>query len=421
MFFVFMIKFLDRLFKKKEPIIIERKGLHSFVENKLENSEIKSFAQGFLEQLDEILDEMSKTCNELENAELHNKNIPPRAITIMEGNRKAYLHKTRYFMDNIKKLFAGISESNNSENIISKINNMKEILEEYTKATQKSYFVLQEFFANESSQVASKIKQINSLSTELEKKLKSSDTHKFQEISSLLEKIKNLDEKNKELNQEKKNLEKNLDEENKKIKKLNEKTSEIKNSDDFKKLSETQEKLDEAKEKKKQLSDEIAYKISPLSRALRKFAKISLDENSVNLLISEPFNAIKNIETDKLVDLFSNLRKNIENKNLGLKEKVINKYISIISEFNKKFIEELKNKIKTLNSRIKELSSEINKNHIWKNIEDLNSRIEKIEKSAAQIKREILICDENINKIKTEDISTKIKEILKSMDIEVKD
>jgi DNA repair exonuclease SbcCD ATPase subunit len=416
-----MIKFLERFFKKKEPLRIERKNLDSFINSKLENSEIKSFAQGFLEQLDEILDEMSETCTELENAELHNKNIPPRAITIMEGNRKAYIHRTRYFMDNIKKLFAGISETNNSENIIKKIIDMREILEEYTKATQKSYFVLQEFFANESSQVASKIKQINSLSTELEKKIKNSDTHKLQEISMLLEKIKNLNEKNKELNQEKKNLEKNLAEENKKIRQLNEKISEIKNSEDFRKLSESDKNLNEAKEKKKQLSDEIAYKISPLSRALRKFAKISLDENKVNFLISDSFNAIASIETEKLVDLFSELSKNIEKEKLGLKEKVREKYISIISEFDKEFIETFKKKIKTIDSRIKELSLEINKSHVWKNIEDLKNKIEKMENFAAQIKREISICDENISKIKTEEINKKITEILKSMDIEFKD
>jgi outer membrane murein-binding lipoprotein Lpp len=414
-----MIKFLERFFRKKEPLRIERKNLDSFINSKLENSEIKLFSKEFLEQLNEHINNISEKCKELENAELQNKNIPSRAITIMQGNRKAYIQKTIQFTDKIKRIVEGIDQTNDSEKILGKISEMKYLLEEYTKATQKPYFVLQEFFANESKNIASEIKQINDLFEKLEKKIKNSDTHKFQEVSLLIEKIKNLDEKNSKLHKEKKTLEKSLIEEEKKINGLNKEINKIKNSDEFKKLSNIQEELGEARAQKKQLSDEINYKISPVSRALRKFAKISLDEDKVNFLISEPFNAVKNIETEKLADLFLDLRKNIQNENLGLKKKVRGKYLSIISEFDKKFIENFKGRIRTLNSKIKELSSEINKSRIWKNIEDLNSRVEKIEKSAEQIKREVSICNENISKINTKDINAKIKEILESMDIEL--
>ena len=55
-----------------------------------------------------------------------------------------------------------------------------------------------------------------------------------------------------------------------------------------------------AKDEQKRFSDEIYYKLAPLSRALRKYAKISFDEKSIDMIISDPFKAMARIETEAL-------------------------------------------------------------------------------------------------------------------------
>ncbi|MBU3941329.1 MAG: hypothetical protein KKF74_00250 [Nanoarchaeota archaeon] len=415
-----MIKFLARLFGGKEELKqLKKSDLERYIKKQLDNDSINSLLKEFSERIDEISETIKERCDELEKAELQNKNIPPRAITIMDGNRKAYIHKTMHFTGKIREILSEIQTLTDSDNIIDNISKINEMLDEYNKTTQKPYYILQEFFANESHKVASGIKEISDLIHQFRDSLKQSDAHKFQEILNLLNKTRNRKERKKELENQKKELEKNLDEEEKNILVLKDEIKKIKKSPEFNELTKLNDKLKIEKDEQKRLSDEIYYKLAPLSRALRKYAKISFDEKSVEMIVFDPFKAIALIKTEALSNVFLGLAKSIKERKITLKDNVQKKNLLILNELDPGFLRDMQTKIKTQMENIKNLSIEIERNTLWSKIEELNKEIEKKQQHLSNISREILNFEHEISKITTDDVYKKIIDILKSLNIEL--
>jgi len=415
-----MIKFLARLFGAKEELKqLKKSELESYIKKQLDNNNINSLLKEFSGRIDEISETIKERYDELEKAELQNKNIPPRAITIMEGNRNAYIHKTMHFTGKIKEILSEVQTLTDSDVIIDNLSKISEMLDEYNKTTQKPYYVLQEFFANESHKVASGIKEISNLIQQFKDSLKQSDAHKFQEILNLLNKARNRKEKKKELENQKKELEKNLNEGEKNILVLKDEIKKIKKSSEFNELAKLNDKLKTEKDEQNKLSDEIYYKLAPLSRALRKYAKISFDEKSVEMVVFDPFKAIAMIKTEALSNVFSGLAKSIKERKIALKDNVQKKNLLILDELNPGFLKDMQTKIKTQMENIKNLSIEIEKNTLWSKIEELNKEIEKKQQHISNISREMLNIEHEISKITTDDIDKKVTDILKSLNIEL--
>ncbi len=415
-----MIKFFARLFGGKEELKqLKKSELEGYIKKQLDKDNINSLLKEFSGRIDEISKTIGERCDKLEKAELQNKNIPPRAITIMEGNRKAYIHKTMHFTGKIREILSEIKTLTDSSNIIDKISKINEIFDEYNKTTQKPYYILQEFFANESHKVASGIKEISDSIQQFKDSLKKSDAHKFQEILNLINKIENRKQKKKELENQKKELEKNLNEEEKNILVLKDEIKKIKESQEFNELAKLNDNLRIAKDEQKKFSDEIYYKLAPLSRALRKYAKISFDEKSIEMIISDPFKAIAEIKTETLNKIFSGLAKSIKEGTIALKENVRKKNLGILNKINPEFVKNTQAKIKAQEDSIQELSTAVEKNTLWFRIEELNKKIEKKQQHLSHINKEVQNTEHEISKITTEDIYKKVRDILKSLNIEL--
>ena len=155
-----MFNFLKKFFTKKEieTIKLELKDLKSFFDEKHKEVE-KELNSKIAEIRGKIAEEITKTRNNLETlkkAELRNENIPVRAKQFMKGNREAYIRIVNNLVDSIN-----IEDDYNS--ILKFCDNFNETLLHFTKSTTKAYQVLQEFFANESREIALNIKQFDSL------------------------------------------------------------------------------------------------------------------------------------------------------------------------------------------------------------------------------------------------------------------
>lgn len=415
-----MIKFLAKLFGVKEELKqLKKSELEEYIKKQLEKESIEHLFREFSSRIDGISETIKQRCDELEKAGLQNKNISPRAITIMEGNRKAYIHKTMHFTGKVREILGEIKTLADSNKIIDKVSKINEIFDEYNKTTQKPYYILQEFFANESHKIASGIKEISDSIQQFKDSLKKSDAHKFQEILNLLNKIRNREQKKKELENKKKELEKNFNEEEKNISILKDEIKKIKESPEFNELAKLNDKLKIAKDEQKRFSDEIYYKLAPLSRALRKFAKISFDEKSIDMIISDSFKAMVQIKTETLNKVFSGLAKSIKDGTIALKENVRKKNLEILNKINPEFVKNTQAKIKAQKDNIQELSAAVEKNTLWSRIEDLNNKIEKKQQNISYINKGIQNSEHEIRKITTDDIYKKIKEILNPLKIEL--
>lgn len=415
-----MIKFLARLFgEKKELKQLKKSELEDYIKKQLEKGSIGHLFREFSGRINELSETVKQRCSELEKAELQNKNIPLRAITIMEGNRKAYIQKTIHFIGRIRESLDELETLTNSSSMIDTVSKINEMFDEYNKSTQKPYYILQEFFANESHRIANSIKEISDSIDNFKDDLKKSDIHKLREVLDFLNKIRNREQRRKELENQKKELEKNFSEEEKNISILKHEIKKIKQSPEFNELAKLNDKLRIAEDEQKRFSDEIYYKLAPLSRALRKYAKISFDEKIIDIIVSEPFKAMAELETETLNKTFSALAKRIKEGNISLKENVRKKNLEILNEINSEFVKNAQKKIKAQESNIQKISAAVKKNTLWSEIDDLNKKIEKNQQHISNIRREILNFEHEISKITTDDIYNKIKDILKSLNIEL--
>jgi len=415
-----MIKFLARLFGEKEELKqLKKSELEGYIKKQLEKGSIEHLFREFSGRIYELSETIRERCNELEKAELQNKNIPPRAITIMEGNRKAYIQKTIHFINRIREILDELETLANSSSIIDKVSKINEMFDEYNKSTQKPYYILQEFFANESHRIANSIKEISDSIDNFKDDLKKSDIHKLQEVLDFLNKIRNREQRRKELENQKKELEKNFSEEEKNISILKHEIKKIKQSPEFNELAKLNDKLRIAEDEQKRFSDEIYYKLAPLSRALRKYAKISFDEKIIDIIVSEPFRAMAELETETLNKTFSALAKRIKEGNISLKENVRKKNLEILNEINSEFVKNAQEKIKAQESNIQKISAAVEKNTLWSEIDDLNKKIEKNQQHLAYINKEIQNAEHEISKITTDDIYKRMKEVLNLLKIEL--
>jgi len=415
-----MIKFLARLFGAKEELKqLKKSELEGYIKKQLEKGSIGHLFREFSGRINELSETIKQRCDELGKAELQNKNIPLRALTIMEGNRKAYIQKTIHFTGRIKGILDELETLTNSSSIIEGVSKMNEVFDEYGKSTQKPYYILQEFFANESHRIANDIKKISESIGNFKDDLKKSDIHKFQKVLDLLNKIKNREQRKKELENQKKKLGKDLDEDEKNISILKHEIKKIKESPEFNELSKLNDKLRITENEQKRFSDEMYYKLAPLSRALRKYAKISLDEKSIEMIVSEPFKAMAELETETLNKVFSALAKSIKEGNIVLKENVRKKNLEILNKINPEFVKNAQAKIKSQKDNIQKISAAVEKNTLWSEIDDLNKKIEKNQQHLSYLKKEIQNAEHELSKITTDDIYNKIKGILRSLNIEL--
>ena len=92
--------FLDRFFKPRiEKKEVKLEDLRQYTEDILKerfvnlNEKIEDIYTNIKEVKSKILEKL----NSLRDAELQNKNIPTRAMQLMDGNREAYIKKIRNF------------------------------------------------------------------------------------------------------------------------------------------------------------------------------------------------------------------------------------------------------------------------------------------------------------------------------------
>ncbi|MBM3229992.1 hypothetical protein FJZ26_06175, partial [Candidatus Parvarchaeota archaeon] len=120
------------------------------------NDELRNYKARIEEQRKLVLEAIEQ----LKNAQLPNPNIPPRAKSLMEGNRELYA-KT------YSRLADGAKAPEKYEDVEYFIARWDSGYENAVKSTQRAYFVLQEFLANESKDVAARAREMGRISDEL--------------------------------------------------------------------------------------------------------------------------------------------------------------------------------------------------------------------------------------------------------------
>ncbi len=109
-----------------------------------------------LDQLQEEIEAVNDALDILTEAKLRNESISEKAKAVMQGNRTTYIKFVRMFLDALD-----IPEEISQESVQGLIAAFEEKLDTMHKSTAKSFYILQEFFAHESAEVARRLKTVD--------------------------------------------------------------------------------------------------------------------------------------------------------------------------------------------------------------------------------------------------------------------
>ena len=276
-----MLEFIKNLFKKEEEpleeVYVKLKELEDWLkQNSPESDEdIETGIKEQFEKISEIVFIAKKNLTLLENASLRNSKIPLKAKHMMQGNRDAYIKRTNLLLDSL------LSNKTDFESAKIFYTNYSREIEDYNKSTARAYYVLQQFFANESQNIALNIKNIDKHANELNRL---TNKNSINAIKNIIEKSSEIKEKLKiisEIDHDIKTNKLTEKEYSERIEKYNKKLGKTEESPGYlrlkKKLNEKKNILKEIKQRE----NELFSLFNNLEKALKKYSRDSLDEKLI--------------------------------------------------------------------------------------------------------------------------------------------
>ena len=226
-----MLKFLKTIFAKKEAEKEEKSldRLEEWFNNKakLIFNDLDEKIDGIRSKISEETGKCAENLEMLQNAELKNPNIPLRAKQAMEGNRDAYIKRVKIFLSGIDL------DDKNYDGIVNFCNDFSNELDMLAKSTLKSYQILQHFLANESSEIAANIRNLDSLLKQLKKIVTDSDLKNVGDINNMISGLKSGIKRKDSLREESAAKEEHLEELKKSRENLQKEIGAFRNSEAF--------------------------------------------------------------------------------------------------------------------------------------------------------------------------------------------
>ncbi|MBI2650903.1 hypothetical protein HYX01_00335 [Candidatus Woesearchaeota archaeon] len=415
-----MLTFIKNLFAKKHKPLeeIELSQLTSWLEEKSKPA-IKSLESDITRIISALKEEKKNTLaniKKLETASLQNPNIPERAKIIMEGNKAAFIKKITNFVSDIDfELNADLNK--NCIIFMEKCSIIENDINSLAKSTEKSYHILNEFFALEAEAIALNIKSIESHIKKLKNTIEGSKMQKInalkEDAAELHSKIKLKDSLIKELESEKSNLMQRKGS----LSKAEEALNEAKNSKGYKDyealLSEKQSITSEIAG----MDNKLFHEFSVIERALRKYAKIAFeDEKIISHYLKNPVDALSRDSELRILRIMQNLEAVLVGNKLEEDKKRNEKYLKAVKHLNKEYFKAFKDVYRKAKGDFDKNGLLIKDNAAKNNFDSCNEETKMLRADIDSINSKIIVLNNEIEKINIaslkEELQKKINEVL---------
>lgn len=388
-----MLNFLKKIFQneQEEPKPAKDIPLQNLEEWLNEKSkplmeEIQQEIEEILMKVNEELERARMNVEVLENAKLQNPNIPFKAKQYMEGNRKAYIRAVNSFF--------GHMEINNKDYfyLVDFCKLFDELLNELNKGTFRSYAILQEFFANETSKIAQNIKNFDRIFAGLKLVL---NNERMVATNDLIKKTKSMEAKTKQklnFDLDFKSAEASIQLANKEKDEVLESIEKFNNSEEHNNFL----RLNEEKKNKAKAfyndENQLMQAFSNLDRPLRKYSHIAFEHEEIVLdYLKSP---IETLATDKnlvIIEILKNLEKSLNENKIQIDDRKKEKSLEEIKKLTKNFLEQFLKKYYSFRSDIQELEDKIKRSGVSEKFRDFNRQLDeinfKIEKNNEEYER----------------------------------
>ena len=398
---------LFNIFKKKsEPVLLKLEDLKEWLDKQVERKEIGSSLGIMKRELSAKLTKLDELLKNLEYATLKNPGVyPERAISIMEGNRKAYVQKVKNFKTELK--FPEKYED--TKQFLEETSNKLEALAE---DTQKNFFILKEFMGNEVTAVANKLREMDKTTAEARQQLENTVIDKVKEIKEKITEYYNAEQEIYEFRKKVELIEQTKSELYEKRSKIEEKINKLKISPGYSELQTLIEKKEQIKEDIREAEKKIHSFFSEIEPAMKKY------HNKAKTKIIEAYleDSVKAFLEDEGMKIKQELEKILkELEKLELKPAKIKRIKEALTSKETEKLHKAQEKIKSLKEDLEELIKRI-KNHSSKlNVKEQESWMLSIDKDLEEEAKKIEEIENELErrnlKLIKQHISKKIKEI----------
>ena len=361
-------------------------------------------------QIEDIFSGIRQGIESLEDAKLRNPNISPKEIQYMEGNRNAYIKAVTNLIGRIdlqdmkKNSFLGFFEE------------YEGLIRNFEKLSLRPYHILSNFFADETSRIASQIKKLDNTIKSIKEDKSRKDHLNKKKVKSLFDELEN---NKKILSSFEKDMKEKHDKQRHTKEKLKEKKKELddlRNSKAYTESGALSKRLSQKLTELKNLDYEINSIFSPLEKAFKKYAKVSVEnEDIINSYLNKYSQALLEDKSFKIISVLDSIKVSINRDSLGLKDKKKEKTLQSIDSITKESLSAYSEKKKQKNAEINELKEEIRKLNITDKEEALIKKIDDLTKTENRISEDISELKSKKESISLENQTKKIIEKTESL------
>ncbi|MFA6460752.1 MAG: hypothetical protein WCV90_00665 [Candidatus Woesearchaeota archaeon] len=403
-----MLKFLSKLFRSQEEIIIEL-NLSTFpvwFEEQVIQSNFVKYLPNYFQQLpllrQELLDK-AKTLREKEIPEEHQK-MDHRVKTIVLGNKEHYLQAVDSFAEKMiiptELSFTSLEDLQKAREFNQELNQR---LDQFSHFTEKSYHAAKHLFYEEVDDLAKVFKEINALSRGFEQK---------SEDLVIMEKIKLDFSKLTQEREIKETLEKEIKEIQEQLQKLStqEKTTQQKEesllkSQEYQEYLNLKDKEQQLQTKIEELEREIHTFLFKLSKPLRKF-QYSANDPIIEAYLTDSVKAFEEDEELKIILILETLKESLELGRISFEDKLQNNYLEQIRE--KERLKELKTRSKELKQEKEQLFQKITFHPAARELQETVSKRQQLKEEIFLKDKELLELQQKLQKINLKELQENI-------------
>ncbi len=408
-----MLDFLKNLLgqqKKKGSATLKPNEVEQFIEEHTQDK-VENFRQVMQKKFNSIKAEVARgneNLAKLEKAELHNKKIEQRLISIMDGNRKAYIAKVAAFFSQINP-----TDATEPEAVSSYITNYWVQLKLMSNATAKPYYVLQEFFAHESRDVAINVKKTELVIKEIEQLNAVSPIRVIKEIGSSKDRLSKaiglraeLTVKISELKQEVRQLE----ETKKQIEALIDK---VRRGEGFEAYNKLLKDKEAAENRIKNHRNSVEQMFAVLERSLRKYERMTVEPAVVQEYLENPIKALKEDEELHIVDLLEKMKQLLlEDK---IEEKKKEKSVEIIGQMSREYLSSFRTELIGLEEEKLVVQKNITNNTVMQQLAELSYKQEHQAQKIQRANQEIAGTQSKLDNLKIDELKKEIESKLSGL------
>lgn len=356
------------------------------------------------DQFDARIKELADKLAVLEVAELHNKNLPPKMLAYMVGNKNNYIRQVRMLLDSMPKFGKDFPEK------------FQKVLDDFTKKTQKSYVILQEFFANETRAIAQTIRDMDKIARQIAGTTAKGDILKIENINQLIARIHEKQKEQEVLKEKINSTQKEINGKQKEYNDLLESIKRRRESKQYMDVMHLKELVSEQIEHAEKIEKEINQTFAPLARAFRKYKRVTVDhEKLVEKYLDDPIKALLKDPKLRIIKAIDGIEESLDK--LGFDKKERKKIEEKLASITKDRLDNMLGVYSELKATIGKTQEKIDEYRIIEEITQLE-----MDKDAMQnnINRLNAMIDNDLKKISEldtgiEHLASQVEEGVKSM------